>query len=325
LLCGFRAWNGQITWALLALVVVGPGLALGWAWSIGAQSTDELTEIPLMTAMFVAMIWHGYRRKAAIAALRQVSEQNRAILERERTFVQNASHEFRTPITIALVHAELMQRSAEDAAGVRKDAQIIVDELSRLQHLVARQLLFTTADGAAAGPIVPIDLADFVADALRRWEPLDHRWLPGRGDEAAVCACVERLGLALDAVLENAVNCTDQNAPIEVSLVKERHTASIIVSDGGPGIPPADRESVFDRFVRGRTNGGRPNGFGLGLSLVRATVEAYGGTASAGESRWGGAEVTLRLPLQVTAPSHGRPSRESAQPQPSSRPGETSG
>jgi two-component system sensor histidine kinase BaeS len=129
----------------------------------------------------------------------------------------------------------------------------------------------------------------------------------------------------LDAVLENAVNCTDQNAPIEVSLVKERHTASIIVSDGGPGIPPADRESVFDRFVRGRTDGGRPSGFGLGLSLVRATVEAYGGTATAGESRWGGAEVTLRLPLQVTAPSRGRLPRQSAQPPPTPQPHEPAG
>src|SRR5438093_1391988 len=78
------------------------------------QPIDEVTEVPLMAAMFVAMVWHARRRQSAMEALQQVSEDNLMLLERERRFIQDASHELRTPITVALGHTELIQRNAGD-------------------------------------------------------------------------------------------------------------------------------------------------------------------------------------------------------------------
>ena len=76
------------------------------------MAPDELLEIPLMFAMFLAMLLHTVRRRAAIVELQRVSEQNARLFERQRAFVQNAAHEFRTPITVALAHAELAQLTA---------------------------------------------------------------------------------------------------------------------------------------------------------------------------------------------------------------------
>ena len=84
-----------------------------------------------MAAMFVAMVWHARRRLTAMEEAERVSLDNVRLLERERRFVQDASHELRTPITVALGHAELIQRQAPDPT-IAEDAAVIADELMRL-------------------------------------------------------------------------------------------------------------------------------------------------------------------------------------------------
>jgi two-component system OmpR family sensor kinase len=100
-------------------------------------------------------------------------------------------------------------------------------------------------------------------------------------------------------LLDNAARHTPPGSTVELSLREERGQAVVEVADDGPGIPPELRDQVFDRFVRGDgpadTAGG--TGSGLGLAIVSAVARSHGGSASAGESRSGGALLCVRLPL----------------------------
>jgi signal transduction histidine kinase len=295
-LFGFRLWPDRLTWTLVSLVVVGTGIVLVQAWYLGMQS-DELSEIPLMFAMFLAMLLHTHRRRSAIVALQRVSEQNERMLERERVFVQNASHTLRTPITVALAHAELVQRGVEHGPrSVGEDVEIIVDELGRLRRLTDRLLQLAAVDTELVQR-VPTDLAELVTSTMRRWSPAPRAWRIGRTDDATVIGNRERLMVALDAVLENAIKVTDDGDPIEVSVIRREDTAVIEISDSGPGIAPELLGSVFERFATGGASPGAPSGFGLGLAIVASIVTGHGGTVTAQNRPEGGAAVSLVLPL----------------------------
>lgn len=134
-------------------------------------------------------------------------------------------------------------------------------------------------------------------DALSRWKPVPRRWLPGRRDDATVLADPERLVVALDAVLDNAVRFTGDGDSIELSVHTHGREAAVTVADSGPGIPDGQLESVFDRFDGAGPQRDSVHNFGLGLSIVRAIVEAHGGRVTAARSPAGGAAVTMCLPL----------------------------
>lgn len=296
LLFGFRAWRDGLTWTLAALVVLSTGLVLTDAWSDGTMSTDEMFEVPLMFGMFLAMMLHTSRRKAAIVALEKVSEENAQMLERQRRFVQNASHALRSPLTVALAHAEMLQMTAGEAAG-REDLSVLIDEINRLRRLADRLLVLATAEAPLPLHLVPTELGALVDEALRRWGAVPRRWRVGRYDEVAVLGDKERLELALDTLIENAVKATAEGGLIEVSLHREGNSAVIEVSDDGPGIPPEMLESIFERFIRLRQDDSRAAGFGLGLSIVKAIMQMQGGTVTARNRPGGGTVLGLRLQL----------------------------
>src|SRR5262249_36842918 len=145
-LYGFRVWKTRPTLGVLAVVMGTTGFFIATEYRHGYQPLDELTEVPLMAAMFVAMVWHARRRLTAMEETERVSMENLKLLERERQFVQDASHELRTPITVALGHTELIQRHATDATGV-DDAAISADERLRVLGRVESPVL-VSATGA---------------------------------------------------------------------------------------------------------------------------------------------------------------------------------
>lgn len=294
-LFGFRIWTKTLTWSLALVVVLITGLPLVHAWAKGMRP-DELSEIPLMFCMFLAMVWHTNRRKAAFVALHWLSEKNAQMLQREQIFVQNASHELRTPITVALAHAELAQLSV-DAPPDPEDLGIVVDELGRLRKLTNRLLLLAAVDAPEFITLQPTDLAALAEATMRRWRPIPRRWQMNRRNEVTVLADPERLLLALDTVVENAVNVTHDGDTIEVSIACNDGSALIEVSDNGPGFAPSLLESAFDRFTRDPTERSSHTGSGLGLAVVKAIIEAHGGSVVARNRPTGGAVVALRLPL----------------------------
>ena len=301
---GYRTATRALTWWLLVPVTAGAALLFADARIRALAPYDELIELPVMVVLLFAITQSTSRRKAALAALGEVSRHNTELLERQRAFVQNASHELRTPITVALAHAELLperyaaEAGASDAAS---DAAIVVDELGRLRRLVDRLLLLATAERHDLARPVPTQLVPLADDALRRWEAVPRRWLRGRWDDVTVLADPDRLEVALDAVLDNAVRFTGDGGSIELSVRRDGPEAAVTVADSGPGIAEGRLESVFDRFDGDDPRRDSAHNFGLGLSIVRAIAEAHGGRVTAARGPAGGAAVTMWLPLRQPA------------------------
>jgi signal transduction histidine kinase len=298
-LYGFRVWRTRPTLTVLAAVMVATGLFIWIDFEKGAQPLDEITEVPLMAAMFVAMVWHARRRLSAMEEVERVSMENLRLLERERRFVQDASHELRTPITVALGHTELIQRRATDPTIV-EDVDVIADELARLRRLVDGLLLLAGTEDPQQLHLVPVDVAEIVVDAFRRWAATPRRWVLSAAEEAIVLADRDRLAVAFDALIENAVQHTREQDTIEVAVRRRDGAAVASFRDTGTGIPDEDLDRIFDRFARADPGRSRhTGGFGLGLSIVRAIVEAHLGTVHVMSRVDVGTTFEIALPLEA--------------------------
>ena len=249
-----------------------------------------------MSAMFLAMVWHARRRLSVTEQMKRVSDSNLRLLERERRFIQNASHELRTPITVAIGHAELLHR-ATDPKRMAADARVVVEELMRLRRLSDRLLLLAAAEDPDFLHKKPIEVEPILVNALHRWSPTPRQWRLGTTDEVVVDADADRLALAIDALIENAVKHTTPDDWIELS-VRRTHGVEIIVADSGKGIPPEDLDRIFERFVRSdASRQGATEGHGLGLAIVKTIAEAHGGTLGVRSKVGKGTELTISLPL----------------------------
>ena len=298
LVYGYRVWGSYETTLALTAVVVATGALLVYDVLRQAELADELTEVPLMGAMFLAMVWHAQRRRSAMEDLRRVSDANLRLLQRERQFVQDASHELRTPITVALGHAELVERGGRDPE-LAEDARIVVDELLRLRRLADRLLLLATSEDPDFLFRSPVDVGQLLTDALQRWAPIDRRWRLEPAQPATVVGDSDRLGLALDALIENAVKHTGPEHGIRLASQRRGDQVAITVADSGRGMPADRLATIFERFARLDEGRSRDRGgLGLGLAIVKAIVQAHGGTVQVNSAVGTGSAFEILLPLE---------------------------
>jgi signal transduction histidine kinase len=297
LVYGFRVWKvGPTLWIMTAVMVLtAAGIAVD-VW-IGSEPVAELTEDPLLALMFLAMAWHARRKLAAERSHRLVSEQYARLLLDQRRFLQDAAHQLRTPITIALGHAELLAGAVEGQQET-EDIQVVIGELSRLRSISDRLLIIAAAGDPAFLHPEPVALDLLVAELVRRWRPTAERsWRIGQLNQVTVRADRERLGMALDALLENAVRHTGDGDAIQLSVIRDYPgmPARIVVADAGDGIPADRLPYIFDRFLTGEDEQSR--GTGLGLPLVRAVARAHGGNVTVHSVTGEGSEFELTLPV----------------------------
>jgi signal transduction histidine kinase len=318
LVYGFRTWAPRPTLAVLGVVMATTGAAIGVDVARGTESVAELTEVPLMAAMFLAMVWHARRKLTAEQESRRFGEENARLLATQRRFLQDASHQLRTPITIALGHAELL---ASGLAGPQEghDIEVVLGELNRLRRIAERLLVIAAAEGPEFLQPEAVELDGFIVEVLGRWRPTaDRRWQLGQLDKVTVQADRERLGLAVDALLENAVRHTGSGDVITLSVVAVGYGLPVrmIVADTGQGIPAELQRHVFDRFRSG--DSGPPRGTGLGLALVSAVARAHGGDVLVQSTPGRGSEFELLLPAPagplelMPGPAPGTPAGASA-------------
>jgi signal transduction histidine kinase len=275
LLYGFRTWAALPTLWVLALVIATTGAAMGFDVARGTEAFAELTEVPLMATMFGAIVWHARRKLAAEQKSRLVGEENARLLATQRRFLQDASHQLRTPITIALGHAELLASNLSDRQQ-ENDISVILGELTSLRRIAERLLVIAAAEDPEFLHPESVPLDSFTMDVLRRWRPTaERRWQLGRLDKVTIQADRERLGLAIDALLENAVRHTTEGDAIKLAVTAGLTGVSVTVTDAGSGIPAELLPHVFDRFRVGESR--HPRSTGLGLALVRAVARAHGG------------------------------------------------
>jgi signal transduction histidine kinase len=255
-----------------------------------------------MATMFVVTVWHAHRRISADHERQFIGKKNTRLLDAQRRFLQDASHHLRTPITIALTHAELLARDL-DGRELR-DIQLVISEIIRLRRLSERLLVIAAAEDPDFLGTEPVMLDEFAVEVFTRWQPTALRqWKLGPLDPVRALADPERLGLAVDALVENAIRHTADGDAIQLSVSGGRDgQVRVVVSDTGSGIDAAELDRVFDRFRTMSSTIG-PRGTGLGLSLVRAIANAHGGSAGVRSVRGEGSEFEILLPAIADSPA----------------------
>ncbi len=226
----------------------------------------------------------------------------------QRAFVADASHELRTPLTVIRGQLEVLAAQPDPPlAEVRRVERLVQAEVSRITRLVDDLLLLAKSEERQFLHVEPIDLRPFIADL---WDGMSLT--AERGFELSpvpagtLRADPDRLAQALRNLARNAIEHT--SAPRGLVRLDVAHTAGdrvrFVVDDDGPGIPPDQRELVFDRFHRTDTARDRASGgTGLGLAIVHAIVTAHSGRIHAAERPGGGARVELELPGFTASPS----------------------
>jgi signal transduction histidine kinase len=292
-LYGFRVWPVRATIVVLAAVMAMTALSISFDALEGIQLWGELFEVPLMAAMFLAMVWHARRRVEAQRVAEGRAEERRSLLERQERFIHDASHELRTPLTIARGHLELVDREDPDAAEVA----VALDELERIDAIVGQLLVLATADQPHFVRPATFELEPFLEDVFVRWADLAPRaWRLGPLAAGRLTADPERIRTALDALIENAVKYSAERSAIELRARWIGSGVSIEVEDQGYGIPPVALGRIFERFARADAARSRSaGGVGLGLAIVDAVAKAHGGrcTVASGPS---GSVFALQLP-----------------------------
>ncbi|MCK0113298.1 HAMP domain-containing histidine kinase [Ornithinimicrobium sp. F0845] len=207
---------------------------------------------------------------------------------RLRTFVADASHELRTPLASIRGYAELSRRQDEPVpTQVGHALERIESEATRMTDLVEDLLLLARLDAGRALERTEVDLSAMVVESVADAHAADtrgggpqHHWELALPDKpVTVIGDAARLKQVLSNLLGNARTHTPPGTRVVVSLAETPDAVLLSVVDDGPGIPLHQQDELFERFTRGDTSRHRATGStGLGLSIVRAVVEAHGGT-----------------------------------------------
>ncbi|MEN3281962.1 MAG: two-component system, OmpR family, sensor histidine kinase MprB [Solirubrobacteraceae bacterium] len=229
-----------------------------------------------------------------------------------RSFVATASHELRTPLTSLQGTLELLEEDLRDGRLDHDDArqQLVAAQrqLRRLGRLASELLDLSRLDAAVALREEPVELgelcravaAEFELAARDRGIELEVTAPPGpcwgRGDPDAVARVVRIL-------LDNALRHAPVGSVVRVLPAYHGSNATVEVADEGPGVAPADRERIFERFERGSTPSGE-GGFGLGLAIGRELARRMGGELRHDDGTDPGARFVLELAIEMPSGSH---------------------
>jgi two-component system, OmpR family, sensor kinase len=263
------------------------------------KHADPRTEVGKLGEAFNSMLGHV---ESALAR-RHASE------ARLRSFAADASHELRTPLAAIRGYTELAQRKSDELPpDLRRALERVDAESARMSGLVDDLLLLARLDAGRPLERKPVDLTRLAIDATSdaRVAAPSHRWQLDLPSEPVLVPGDEpRLRQVLANLLSNAAKHTSADSTVNVAVAANQvaGSASLSVTDNGPGIPPELRSSLFERFVRGDPSRSRAAGStGLGLAIVDAVTTAHGGRVDL-TSRPGQTRFTVTLPLDSQTPA----------------------
>jgi two-component system OmpR family sensor kinase len=240
------------------------------------------------------MSWFATRR-----AVRPLGD----ALRLQRAFVADASHELRTPLTVLDARLQFLQRGLADGdpstatvTELRSDTKTLIGIVNDLLALAEVDRSPVTGEPSAVGPAVQRAINSMTILAAKRFVSLR---LTTTSDTATAVPATS-IHRCVVALLDNALDFSPPGSTIDVTVEEIKGSVLIRVRDHGPGITGIEPTRIFDRFARaGDAVGGggmTRTGFGIGLSLVRDTVERFGGTASVTETSPSGTIIELRIP-----------------------------
>ena len=212
----------------------------------------------------------------------------------QRSFVDDAGHELRTPITIVRGHLELM---GDDQQDRQETVALVTDELDRMARIVDDLLLLAKAEQPDFIRLEPIELSDLTTELLMKARLLGERdWRLDACSEGMVLGDSQRLTQAVLNLARNAVEHTVPGAQVALGSSRRDGEVRLWVRDSGPGVDPAERDRIFERFARGNGSPRRSEGAGLGLAIARAVATGHHGRVELDSRPGQGATFTLVLP-----------------------------
>jgi two-component system OmpR family sensor kinase len=264
------------------------------AEAMTAQSADWRLDAPIVTDELGQLARAFNRLLSRLGAASQL----------QRQFMADASHELRTPVSVIQTAAEVtLEQPAREDWEYREALTIVNEQSTRLSRMV--QDMFVLARAAAGGyPLHRrlIDVDEVVGECVRAVSVVAATVgiQVTTAFESDVCVSADDglLRRLVTNLLDNAVQYTPSGSSVTVIVNHDAGSAIIAVSDTGPGIPRADRERVFERFVRLDPARSATSGAGLGLSIARWIAEQHGGTLTVEEKAAGGSLFVVRLPLK---------------------------
>ena len=278
--------------------------AIGTYWAHPRRASDEELEMLQALADSTAVALENARTLEGLEAL--VAERTAELRASNRdlaAFAHVAAHDLKAPLTTVLGRVEMigLDPGVRDNPATAESLAAVERQAFRMAELIDGVLAYSTA-ATSDLELEPVDLRLLVAEVLA-----DLRGVVER--DGAVVEVAEDLPVAaasrslvervVQNLLGNAIAYSDRSGPrVRVDGGVEGGQAFVRVSDNGPGVPPSERETVFDMFRRGSTSAGSP-GSGIGLAFSRRVAERHGGTLEVDDAPGGGARFTLRLPLPV--------------------------
>ena len=274
---------------------------------------DRSTEVQTLNALLLVLLVGGvvvvavafgfgtvYARRALVPIRESLAAQ-RTALRRQREFAADASHELRTPLPVIRSSVEHLSRHRDRPIGDATEALDDIDaEVTHLTALVDDLLLLARSDsGAVPLDRVSLDLGDVAfeaASALTRTAEARGVRMAVDPEPAMVDGDPARLRQLVMILVDNAIRHSPRDGAVTVTVRVAGLTASIEVTDQGPGLRPEDMPHVFDRFWR--APGAPSGGTGLGLAIARWIAERHGGRIGVANREGGGAAFRVELPVQ---------------------------
>ncbi len=299
---------------LAALAALFAIVALGVAETLARWLSRPLRELESAAGAFAAdhtarVRPSGARETRAVGAafnamaaeVEGAMSELRGEEERRSRFISDVSHELRTPLTAIRGAAETLAGGDVPAPDAARFLGTIVSESDRLSRLAADLVALQRIEGATGElPLRRVDLGEVTARALRALEHvLEARGVRAtvQGQAPGILGDPDRLQQVVANLVDNASRVTAEGGTVNIALGADGPAATLAVLDEGPGVSPGDLQRIFDRFYRADASRERGSGgSGLGLSIVKAIVEAHAGTIEAAPRPGGGAAFTARFP-----------------------------
>jgi signal transduction histidine kinase len=292
LVYGFTSWRPAEMVAMVAAAALVTGTIMFDHAVRGLISWSQTAEVPLSVALAAVIAIYLRRRHLALSELARIAAEDRRRTEARQHMVRRVSHELRTPITIARGFTELVRERVDDPQAV-KDTTVVLTELDKLAAITDRLLTVFQLDGEFHRE--PVALDEELARVVRRWVPAaDRKWTVDCGP-GMVRANRDRLEVALDCLLDNAVRYTAAGDRIAVSGRVDRHEWSVQIADTGLGMSAREATALTEAKPIDRNP---LSGTGEGLAVVRAVVGQWGGGMVFDAQPGRGTTVLLRFPLQ---------------------------
>jgi len=296
-----RAAAAHIVIPLILLLPIMVG-AVAWIVSRGllplrfvtteVQRRDVSTLAPLGTKNLPLEI------EPLVSELNRLLDRLQRAFSTQRAFISDAAHELRSPLTALRLQLQLLDRAPDEAARLEARGRLGA-AVERAIHLVEQLLALARSEPQETGADFQLaDLSVAAAAGIQDAHDLAVARNIDLGLDAAAQLRIrgdpEELRTLARNLVDNAVRYTPPNGSVQVRTCSTVKNAVLEVIDNGPGIAPADRERVFDRFYRRAA--AQESGTGLGLAIVKAIAERHGAAVLLGEAPGGGLHVTVNFP-----------------------------